>query len=67
MSVSKYQVRSTCLSCNRRISGPAVVVVTTVREDDHQPRAYLVHEGCQSAMLLEIPFDDAPEPERGKG
>ena len=36
--------------------GPAVAVVTTVREDDHQPRAYLVHEGRQSAILLEIPF-----------
>ena len=63
---SKYRVRSTCLCYNRRISGPAVVM-TTVREDDHQPRAYLVHEGCQSAMLLEIPFDDAPEPETERG
>ena len=53
MPVSKCRVRSICWSCNRRISGPAVVVVTTVKEDDHQPRAYLVHEGCQSAMLLD--------------
>ena len=67
MPVSRYRVRSTCLSCNRRISGPAVAVVTTVREDDHQPRAYLVHEGCQSAMLREMPFDAEPEPETGKG
>ena len=67
MSVSKYQVRSTCLSCNRRISGPAVVVVTTVREDDHQPRAYLVHEGCQTAMLLDLPFDGEPERATGRG
>ncbi len=64
--VSRYRVRSTYLSCNRRISGPAVAVVTTVREDDHQPRAYLVHESCKSAMLLEIPFDDEPAPETGK-
>ena len=62
MPVSKYRVRSTCLSCNRRLSGPAVAVVTTVREDEHQPRAYLVHEGCQSVMLRDLPFDDEPEP-----
>ena len=67
MPVSKYQVPSTCLSCNRRITGQVVAVVTTVREDDHQPRAYLVHEGCQSTMLRELPFDDEPEPETGKG
>ena len=63
MPVSKYRVRSNCLSCNRRISRPAVAVVTTVREDDHQPRAYLVHEGCQSVMLRDLPFDAEPEPE----
>ena len=62
MPVSKYRAHSTCLSCNRRISGPAGAAVTTVREDAHQPRAYLVHEGCQSAMLLDLPFDDEPEP-----
>ena len=67
MSVSKYQVRSTCLSCNRRISGPAIAVVTTVKEDDHQPRAYLVDEVGQSAMLLELPFDGELEPETGRG
>ena len=67
LPVSKHRVRSTCLSCNRRISGPAVAVVMTVREDDHEPRAYLVDEGCQSAMLLEIPFDDTPEPETERG
>ena len=67
MPVSKYRVHSTCLSCNRRISGPAVAVVTTVREDDHQPRAYLVHESCQSTMLLDLPSNDAPEPETARG
>ena len=67
MPVSKYRVRSTCLSCNRPISGPAVAVVTTVKEDDHEPRAYLVLEGCQSAMLLDLPFNDAPEPETARG
>ena len=67
MPVSKYRVRSTCLSCNRRISGPAIAVLTTVREDDHQPMAYLIHEGCQSAVLRDLPFDDAPVPETEKG
>ena len=38
MTVSKYRVRSTYLSCGRRVSEP-VVVVTTAREDDHQSRA----------------------------
>ena len=65
MPVSKYIVSSTCLSCNRRVSGQVIAIVTTVREDDHQPRASLVHEGCQSAMLRELPFDDEPEPETG--
>ena len=68
MPVSRYRVRSACLSCNRRIiSGTAVAVVTTVREDEHQPRAYLVHEGCQSVMLRDLPFDAEPEPETGTG
>ena len=66
MTVSKYRVRSTCLSCNRRITGTAVAVITQVREDDHQPKAYLVHERCQSTMLLELPLADEPEPETSK-
>ena len=60
MSVSKYLVRSACLSCGERVRGQCVVVVTRVREDDHEPRAYLLHESCQSAMLLETPFGDEP-------
>ena len=44
-----------------------VAVVTAVREDDRQPKAYLVHEGCQNAMLLDMPFNDAPEPETAIG
>ena len=67
MPVNKYRVRSTCLSCGRRVSGQVVAVVTAVREDDYQPKAYLVHEDCQSAMLRELPFDDEPAPETGRG
>ena len=63
MPISKYRVRSTCLSCNRRISGSVVAVVKTVKEDDHEPRAYLVHEACQSTMLREMPFEGDPKPE----
>ena len=66
MPVNKYRVRSTCLSCGLRIGGQVVAVVTTVREDDRQPRAYLVHEGCQSTMLGDLPFDDEPAPETGR-
>lgn len=66
MSVSKYRVRSTCLTCGRRITSQVVAAVTTVREDDHQPRSHLVHEGCRSAMLSEIPFDDESEPETSR-
>ena len=62
MSISKYRVGSTCMSCNKRISGPTIVVVTEVREDNHEPRAYLLHKSCESAMLRDIPFDDEPKP-----
>ena len=58
MPISKYRVRSTCLSCNTRIRRPAVAVVTNIKEDQHAPRAYLLHESCQSALLRDIPFDD---------
>ena len=44
-----------------------MAVVTTVREDDLEPSAYLVHEGCKSALLLDVPFNDAPEPETARG
>ena len=60
MPISKYRVRSTCLSCNTHIRGPAVAVVTNVKEDQHEPRGYLLHESCQSAMLRDIPFNDDP-------
>ena len=58
MPVSKYRVRSTCPSCGRRITARAVAAVTTIKEDDHQAKAYLVHEGCQSTMLRKFPLDD---------
>ena len=44
MPVNKYHVRSTCWSCGRRISGRVVAVVTTVREDDHQPTCRRSHD-----------------------
>lgn len=58
--ISKYRVRSTCLSCGQRVKGNVVAVVTTIKGDEHEPRAYLIHEGCQSAMRHEIPFEDGP-------
>ena len=63
MSIRKYTVRSTCLSCNRRLRGSAVAVVTKVREDNHEARFYLVHESCQRTMLRALPFDDAAKPD----
>ena len=32
--------------------------MTKIKEDDYEARAYLVHESCQSAMLLDLPFYD---------
>ena len=58
MSIRKYRVRSTYLSCNRRLRGSAVAVVTKIREDNHEAKVYLVHESCQSTMLRDLPFDD---------
>ena len=67
MPIAKYAVRPVCLSCNQRISGLTVAVVTTLPEDDHQPRAYLVHERCQSSMLRDVPLADEPKPETETG
>ena len=58
MPISKCRVRSTRLSCNTRIRGPAVAVATNVKEDQPVPRAYLLHESCQSTLLRDIPFND---------
>ena len=56
MPASKYKVSTLCLSCNKRITRHAVVITTNAREDDYEPRAYLLHEACQSAMLLKLTF-----------
>ena len=58
MSIHKYRVRSTFLSCGSRIRGPAIAVVTMVRDDNYEAREYLVNESCQSAILRDLPFDD---------
>ena len=50
------------MSCGTVIKGPAVVVMTKIKEDNYAARAYLVHESCQSAMLLDVPFDDELRP-----
>ena len=34
------------------------MVVTKIKEDDCAARAYIVHEACQTGMLLDVPFDD---------
>ena len=35
--------------------------MTIVTEHSHQSETYLVHEGCNHAMLPEPPFDDKPQ------
>ena len=46
------------MSCGTVIKGPAVVVMTKIREDNYAALAYIVHEACQTGMLLDVPFDD---------
>ena len=46
------------MSCGTVIKGPAVVVMTKIREDNYAALAYIVHESCQTGMLLDVPFDD---------
>ena len=58
MPISKYRVKSTCLSCGKNIAGPAVAVVTQIKEDNHEVRAYLIHEACQSSMLRELTYNN---------
>ena len=48
---------TSCLSCGIKIKGPSVVV-TKIKEYDCAARAYIVHEACQSGMLLDVPFDE---------
>ncbi len=49
------------MSCSRRTHEQVVAVVTTIKEDDHQPKAYLARGGCQNAMPHGLQFDDAPK------
>ena len=56
MGTRKYRLRTTCLSCSKPVSGTAVVVVTELPEDGNEQRAFVVHEGCQNAMILDLPW-----------
>ncbi len=56
METAKYRVRTTCLSCGTPVSGTAVVVVTQLPEDYDQQRAFIVHEDCQDAMTMDLPW-----------
>lgn len=53
---TKDRVRTTCPSCGTPVSGTSVVVVTELPEDDGQTRAFVVHEGCQNAMIRDLPW-----------
>ena len=48
MSIHKYRVKSTCLSCGSRIRGPDVAVVTMVREDNQETKAHSVRRFLNS-------------------
>lgn len=56
MGTRKYRLRTTCLSCGTPVSGTAVVVVTELPEDGDEPRAFIVHEGCQNSMIKDLPW-----------
>ena len=56
METRKYRLRTTCLSCGTPVSGTAVVVVTELPEDGDEQRAFVVHEGCQNAMIRDLPW-----------
>lgn len=66
LSISKYRVPGTCLSCRKKISGPTIAVVTDVKEDNQAARAYPQHESCQSATLRDVTVQRlAHAPENG--
>ena len=56
METRKYRVRTTCLSCDKPASGTAVGVVSELPEDSDEQRAFVVHEGCQNAMIRDLPW-----------
>ena len=58
MNVQKYRVRTKCLSCGYEVRGIAVVVVSRKPEDGNEERAFLVHEGCQNALLTHLPYSN---------
>ena len=56
METRKYCFRTTCLSCGKPVSDTAVIVVTQIPEDGGEQRAFIVHEGCQNAMIRDLPW-----------
>lgn len=67
METRKYRVRTTCLSCGKSVSGTAVVVVTKLPEDDSEERAFIVHEGCQNALIRDLPYRNAADQSAATG
>ena len=56
METRKYRSRTTCLSCGSPVNGIAVIVATGLTEDGGAERAFMSHEGCQNAIILDVPF-----------
>ena len=67
MEARKYRVRTTCLSCSKPVSGTAVVVVTQLPEDDNAERAFVIHEGCQNAIISNLPYQNAVDQNTATG
>ena len=67
MEVRKYRVRTTCLSCGKGVSGTAVVVVTKLPEDNGEDRAFIVHEGCQNALIRDLSYHNASDQSAATG
>ena len=56
METRKYRLRTNCLSCGKPVGGGALVVVSELPEDGDAERGFIVHEGCQNAMIRELPW-----------
>ena len=67
METRKYRVRTTCLSCGKSVNGIAVVVVTELSDDDSEERTFIVREGCQNALIKDMPYRNAVDQSAATG
>ena len=67
METRKSRVRTTCISCGKNVSGIAVIVATEMPEDDGEERAFIIHEGCQNALVKDLPCRNAVDQSTATG